>query len=115
MTRFTLAGLAVALLAGVVLSGFASGSPHGLESAVLRTQCAEEPEGPARDHCLAEAAGDPVYTSAPLPDYEVTPLSGFLGVVLCFLLAVGTVALVRRGSRRSRSGRSPTSSPAGSG
>lgn len=115
MSRFTLAGLAVALLAGVVLSSFASGSPDGLESAVLRTQCAEEPEGSARDDCLAEAAGDPVYTSAPLPDYEVTPLSGLLGVVLCFLLAVGTVALVRRRSDRDRSGRSRTATRADSG
>jgi PDGLE domain-containing protein len=103
LATFTLAGLAVALVAGVVLSNFANPEPDGLESAVLRTQCADQPEGEARDACLAEAAGDPVYTGAPLPDYEITPLSGFLGVLACFALGAGIVALVRSG-RRARAG-----------
>lgn len=92
MIRFTLAGLALALVAGVVLSAFASGNPDGLESAVLKSQCADASDP---DACLAEAAGDPVYTAAPLPDYEITPLSGFLGVLACFALGAGAVALVR--------------------
>lgn len=92
---FTVAGLTLALLIGVVLSSFAAPDPDGLESAVLRTQCAGRPEGAARDDCLAEAAGDPVYTAAPLPDYAVTPLSGFLGVLACFAIAAGAVVLVR--------------------
>lgn len=106
LTSFTLAGLAVALVAGVVLSNFASGSPDGLESAVLRTQCADQPEGEARDACLAEAAGDPVYDAAPLPDYEITWLSGALGVLVCFAIAAGVVALVR-GARGGRSRSAP--------
>lgn len=96
MTRlraFTLGGLAVALLAAVLLSSFASGNPDGLESAVLRTQCAEAEDA---DACLGEAAGDPVYTAAPLPDYALTPLSGFLGVLATFALGAGTVAVLRR-------------------
>ncbi len=97
LTSFTLAGLAVALVVGVVLSNFANSNPDGLESAVLRTQCADQPEGDARDACLAEAAGDPVYTAAPLPDYEITPLSGFLGVLACFVIGAGIVALARVG------------------
>lgn len=104
LTSFTLAGLAVALVAGVILSNFASGSPDGLESAVLRTQCADEPEGEARDACLAEAAGDPVYDSAPLPDYEITWLSGAIGVLVCFALAAGAIALVRGGGGRGARG-----------
>lgn len=91
---FTLAGLAVALVAGVVLSNFASPDPDGLESAVLRTQCAEAADA---DACLADAAGESVFTGAPLPDYRITPLSGFLGVLVSFGLAAGLVALVRRG------------------
>ena len=93
---FTLAGLAVALLAGVVLSGFAAPDPDGLESAVLRTQCAEAADPGA---CLEEAAGEAVYRGAPLPDYRVTPVSGFLGVLACFTLGAGVVALVRAGAR----------------
>jgi cobalt/nickel transport protein len=99
LTSFTLAGLAVALVAGVLLSNFASGDPDGLESAVQRTQCAHEPDTEARQACLDEAAGDPVYTSAPLADYRVTPLSGFLGVLACFVVAAGGLALLRRRSR----------------
>lgn len=107
LTGFTLAGLAVALVAGVILSNFASGSPDGLESAVLRTQCADQPAGEARDACLAEAAGDPVYDAAPLPDYEITWLSGALGVGLCFAIAAGAVALVRGGGGRGARGGGP--------
>jgi cobalt/nickel transport protein len=99
LPAFTLAGLAVALVAGVVLSNFASPDPDGLESAVLRTQCADQPEGEARDACLADAAGDPVYEGAPLPDYAITPLSGLLGVLACFAITAGTVALLRRRPR----------------
>lgn len=83
----------------MILSNFASGSPDGLESAVLRTQCADAPAGEARDACLAQAAGYPVYDAAPLPDYEVTWLSGALGVLVCFALGTGVVALVRGRAR----------------
>jgi cobalt/nickel transport protein len=97
LATFTLAGLAVALLVGVVLSDFANPNPDGLESAVLRTQCADQPAGDRRtgERCLAEAAGDPIYTAAPLPDYAITPLSGVLGVLACFVIGAGVVALVR--------------------
>jgi len=107
MTSFALAGLAVALVAGMILSNLASDSPDGLESAVLRTQCADQPEGEARDACLEEAAGDPVYDAAPLPDYEITWLSGALGVLVCFAIAAGLVALVRDGTRGARGGGAP--------
>lgn len=96
LTTFTLAGLAVALVAGVLLSNFASADPDGLESAVLKTQCADAADEEA---CLEEAAGDPVYTAAPLPDYEITWLSGLLGVLVCFAVGAGVVALVRGTSR----------------
>jgi hypothetical protein len=97
---FVLAGLAVALFIGVVVSNFAAPDPDGLESAVLKTQCAEAPDP---DACLEAAAGEPVYDSAPLPDYAITWLSGLLGVVACFALGIGLVALSRRTARNSRS------------
>ena len=84
---FVLAGLGVALFAGVVVSGFASGAPDGLESAVLRTTC----DGDVA--CLEQRAGDP-NAQAPLPDYEMTPLSGSVGVGATF--AVGTAIVMAR-------------------
>ncbi|HEY8341084.1 MAG TPA: PDGLE domain-containing protein [Egibacteraceae bacterium] len=89
-----LGGLLVAVVVGVVLSAFAASEPDGLESAVVKTQCAEAPDPEA---CLEEAAGEPVYTGAPLPDYEITWLSGLLGVIVSFVLGAGLVALLRRG------------------
>jgi cobalt/nickel transport protein len=91
-----LAGLAVALFVAVVVSNFASPEPDGLESAVLKTQCADAADP---DACLAEAAGDPVYDAAPLPDYEITWLSGLLGVLVCFAVGGGLALLARRSQR----------------
>jgi cobalt/nickel transport protein len=87
-----LAGLAVTLFVAVFVSSFASPKPDGLESAVLKTQCADAADP---DACLAEAAGDPVYDAAPLPDYEITWLSGLLGVLACFAVG-GVLALLAR-------------------
>lgn len=89
-----LGGLVVAIVVGVVLSAFAASQPDGLESAVVKTQCADAPDPEA---CLEDAAGDPVYTAAPLPDYEITWLSGLLGVAVSFVIGAGVVALLRRG------------------
>ncbi len=92
---FVLIGLAVALVIGVVVSGFASSAPDGLESAVIRTPCDGD------EDCLAEVAGDAVFTGAPLPDYENTPVSGLVGVLATFLLASGLALLaVRLRARR---------------
>lgn len=92
---FVLVGLAVSLLIGVVLSGFASPDPDGLESAVITAPCNGDEE------CLADAAGDAVFTGAPLPDYENTPLSGFLGVLATFVVggALAFLAVKLRGRR----------------
>ena len=87
-----LAGLLAALIAGMAVSSFASSQPDGLEASVLRTACADAVDP---DACLAEAAGDPTFTAAPLPDYSKLWLSGFAGVVACFALG----AAVTRSSR----------------
>lgn len=94
-TAFVATGLAVALLVGVVVSTLASPDPDGLESAVIESVCDGD------EACLEEAAGDPVYDAAPLPDYERTPLSGLLGTVAVFVIGAGLVALARVGRRRS--------------
>lgn len=91
--RLILLGLAVALVVGMVVSNFASPDPDGLESAVLKTQCADAPDP---DACLAEAAGDPVFEAAPLPDYHITWLSGLVGVLVCFGIGAGIAVIARR-------------------
>jgi len=83
------AGLGVALFCGAVLSSFAASAPDGLESAVLT-----EVAGGDEDR-LGELAGDPAYDAAPLPDYQITPLSGAIGVAVCFAVGAGVMALFR--------------------
>lgn len=90
-----IAGIVAALIAGGGLSLLASDQPDGLEAAVLQTHCqdAVDPEA-----CLEEAAGDPAFSAAPLPDYSIVWLSGLLGVAACFLVAAGVVR-GRQGAR----------------
>jgi len=95
VVRYVLGGLLLAVLIGAVISGFASGAPDGLESAVLKTQCqdASDPQ-----ICLTDAAGDAAYTGAPsgLADYEVGWLSGIVGVMACFAIGGGLLLLLGR-------------------
>ena len=93
-------GLAAALVAGMALSAFASSQPDGLEASVLRTACAQAADP---ETCLAEAAGDPTFTAAPLPDYSKLWLSGLAGVVACFALG----AAIARTSRARRAAPAP--------
>jgi cobalt/nickel transport protein len=97
VTRLVLVGLLVSLVVGVGVSYLASPEPDGLEAAYLRTACADAADPEA---CLEEAAGEPVFDAAPLPDYEVTWLSGLLGVAACFAVGAGLVAAVRAGRAR---------------
>jgi hypothetical protein len=94
-----LVGLGVALLLGMGLANFADANPDGLERAVIATQCPPDADAVA---CLDELAGDPVFPRAPLPDYEVTWLSGLVGVAACFAVGAGVVLLVRGGKRGPR-------------
>ena len=97
LAAFIVVGLGAALFVATVVSNFASSAPDGLESVVLKTRCAD---APVPDECLAATAGDPVYKAAPLPDYEVTWLSGLVGVLACFALGMGLAGLSRRGLGR---------------
>jgi hypothetical protein len=95
--RLVLVGVGVSLLIGMGLSHLADENPDGLEAAFIRAECADADDG---EECLDDAAGEPVFGAAPLPDYEITWLSGLLGVALCFALAAGLVAMVRTGRGR---------------
>ena len=95
---FVLAGLAVALLIGAVVSNFAADTPDALQRAVIDSACEDEPNGAAAEECLAEQEGEPVLGIQPAStfDYGVTWFSGLVGVVLCFALGAGMVLLLRR-------------------
>lgn len=87
--------LLVALAVGMGVSALASGAPDGLESAIVKSQCAEAPD---QATCLAAAAGDAVYTDAPsgLAGYEVGWLSGLVGVLASFVVGAGVLLLIAR-------------------
>lgn len=103
---FVLAGLAVALLVGVVVSGFAASTPDALQRAVIDSAC----EGAADEEaCAAREEGEPLLGIQPAfaAGYEVTWLSGLIGVAATFALGSGLLYLVRRsggGSSQSSGG-----------
>ncbi len=98
LVPFVLVGLAIALLIGVVLSNFAAETPDALQRAVINSACQDEPNAAAVEECLAEQEGDPVLEapSSALNGYEVTWLSGLVGVIACFVIGAGIGFLLRR-------------------
>ena len=104
---FVIGGLLVALFLGLVVSGFASGSPDGLERV-------------ARDKGFLETARDHLFADGPLADYAVagvgnerlsTGLSGVIGVLVTFALGYGLVWLARGRTRRDDPDRTPDRAP----
>lgn len=88
---FVIAGLLVAVGLALVVSGFASSSPDGLEKV-------------AEDKGFLETARDHAFADSPLADYAVegvdnerlsTGLSGLIGVLLTFGLGLALFALLR--------------------
>ena len=88
---FLIAGLLVAVGLALVVSGFASGSPDGLERV-------------AEDKGFLETAQDHLFADGPLADYAVkgvdnerlsTGLSGLVGVLITFGVGLGLFALLR--------------------
>ena len=94
---FVLVGLVVALLIGVVVSNFAASTPDALQRAVINSACQDAAD---KEACLVEEEGEPVFEIAPgaLLGYEVTWLSGLVGVVLTFVIGAGLVLFLRRSS-----------------
>jgi cobalt/nickel transport system permease protein len=91
---FILLGLAVTALLAVIVSGFASGSPDGLERVAEEQGFSDD----AEDHDLA---GSPVadYGVQGVDDDRVsTGLAGLIGVTVTFAAGLGLFHLVRRRS-----------------
>jgi PDGLE domain len=95
---FLLGGLLVTIALALVVSGFASSSPDGLEKV-------------AEDKGFLETARDHLFADGPLADYTVrgvdnerlsTGLSGLIGVLITFGVGWALFALVR--ARRSGGG-----------
>lgn len=104
---FLIAGLLVAVGLALVVSGFASGSPDGLERV-------------AGDKGFLETAQDHLFADGPLADYAVkgvdnerlsTGLSGLVGVLITFGVGLALFALLR--TMRSGSGGGAGSSGTG--
>ncbi len=102
---FLAGGLLVAAGLALVVSGFASGSPDGLERV-------------AEDEGFLSTARDHLFADGPLADYAVkgvdnerlsTGLSGLVGVLITFGVGLALFALVR--SRRPEGHRNKGSEP----
>lgn len=97
---FVLFGLVLSLVIAVVVSNFAAESPDALQRAIIDSAC----QGTADEEaCLVEQEGEPVLgaPSDALNGYEVTWLSGLVGVFATFFVGAGIVYLLRRsGDRR---------------
>jgi cobalt/nickel transport protein len=92
---FVLVGLAIALMIGVVASNFAANTPDALQRAIINSACTDAPD---KEACLVKQEGEPVLELAPgaLLDYQVTWLSGLVGVIVTFAVGAGLVTLLRR-------------------
>ena len=95
---FLIAGLLVAIGLALIVSGFASSSPDGLEKV-------------ATDKGFLETAQDHLFAGGPVADYAVkgvgnerlsTGLAGLIGVLVTFGIGLALFALLR--TMRSRSG-----------
>jgi hypothetical protein len=106
---FLIGGLLVAIGLALVVSGFASSSPDGLERV-------------AQDKGFLQTAQDHLLVDGPLADYAVkgvdnprlsTGLSGLIGVLITFGLGLALFALVRamRSGGGSGKGSEPTRAP----
>ena len=87
-------GLGISLLVALFLSPFASPSPDGLEKVAETKGFAEKAEGSS------------FWKYAPLPDYAIpwiksekvsTALSGLIGTLAIFFLAMGVAKLIKKG------------------
>ena len=91
---FVLVGLTIALLIGVVASNFAASTPDALQRAIINSACRDAPD---KEACLIRQEGETVLEIAPraLLGYQVTWLSGLVGVIATFTVGAGLVVLLR--------------------
>lgn len=102
---FLAGGLLVALLLAGVVSGFASGSPDGLDY-TAREGCTFDADGEITGGtCMLQQEQGHQLADSPLADYSIrgidnerlsTGLSGVLGVLVTFAVGGGVFWLVRR-------------------
>jgi cobalt/nickel transport protein len=106
LRMFLIGGLLVAIGLALVVSGFASSSPDGLEKV-------------AGDKGFLEMARNHLFADGPLADYRVTGvdnerlstgISGLIGVLVTFGVGMALFALVR-GLRSRRNDSEPTRAP----
>jgi hypothetical protein len=107
---FLIAGLMVAVGLALIVSGFASSSPDGLEKV-------------AEDKGFLETAKDHLLVDSPLADYAVkgvdnerlsTGLAGLIGVLITFGVGLALFALLRvvgSGSGADKGSEEPTRAP----
>jgi cobalt/nickel transport protein len=90
-------GLGISLLLALFISPFASSSPDGLEKVADTEGFAEK------------AKGGSIWNYAPLPDYGIprikneklsTALSGLIGTLAIFFLAIGIGKLIKKSPNR---------------
>lgn len=95
---FVLVGLVIALLIGMGVSNFAASTPDPLVRSIIDSACRDAETEAAVEECVAEQEGEPVLGIQPaaLAGYEVTWLSGLVGVIVTFALGAGIVFLLRR-------------------
>jgi cobalt/nickel transport protein len=93
---FIIAGIAIALLIGIVAVFFASADPDGLESTALIIQGQKTLTGSTPgDAEIQEDLNGKFSYSSPMPDYSLGeamgPLGGIIAIVAGTLLAFGLV------------------------
>jgi hypothetical protein len=102
---FLLGGLLVAIGLAMLVSGFASGAPDGLDKV-------------AEDHGFAASARQHLFENGPLAGYAVkgvgndrlsTAIAGLIGVLVTFGIGLGLFALLR--AMRSGTGSGKESAP----
>jgi cobalt/nickel transport protein len=91
---FVVIGLAIALLIGMIVSNFAASTPDALQRAIIDSACRDAPD---KEACLLEQEGKTVLEIAPgaLLGYQVSWLSGLVGVLATFAVGAGLVMLLR--------------------
>ncbi len=124
MTRrlgwFLAGGLLVALLLAGVVSNFASGSPDGLDATARQGCTFNADDEITGGTCMAQQEQEHQLKDSPLADYGIkgidnpylsTGLSGVIGVVLTFGVALVLFAAIRARDDRTRA--SGAAAPAG--
>jgi cobalt/nickel transport protein len=121
MRKFLIAGLFVALLLAGVVSGFASGSPDGLDYAAREGCTFNADDEITGGTCMLQREQDHQLADSPLADYGIkgidnellsTGLSGVAGVLLTFAIGGGLFWLLRRRSPGAPADGAATDAPA---